>query len=108
MYPTETRKPGPAKASILRHTPAPCGTAMLEWTSGRLGAPGASRHAVWRVVELNAINLLASVSLTDLTVVNYLGSKQSRRIQSQRRGRRDFSGRWLENATSRRRGRDAR
>jgi hypothetical protein len=37
MYPTETRNPGPAKASSLRQKLPPLGTASVEWTSGRLG-----------------------------------------------------------------------
>src|SRR5438552_168496 len=49
MYPTESRKPGPAKASILRKTPGPRGTSSVACTPGRLGSAGKLRQAAGSV-----------------------------------------------------------
>src|SRR5437868_9020569 len=44
MYPTATRYPGPANANSLRQNPAPAGTAIDLWISGRLTDPTGSRQ----------------------------------------------------------------
>src|SRR3954470_18593387 len=46
MYPTATRNPGPANATILRQKLAVFGTASERCTSGRLGVSASSRHGL--------------------------------------------------------------
>src|SRR5438105_1884401 len=46
MYPTATRNPGPAKATILRQKLAVLGTPRLRCTSGRLGVRASRRHGL--------------------------------------------------------------
>src|SRR5205807_9677378 len=46
MYPTATRNPGPANATILRQKLAVFGTASERCTSGRLGVSASRRHGL--------------------------------------------------------------
>src|SRR5438046_6945913 len=78
MYPTATRNPGPAKATILRQKLAVLGTPRLRCTSGKLGVRASRRHGlVSGFIRLGGSSLLRTQEDNPTALPLYSGFHES-------------------------------